>query len=275
MIVVILILNLFKFHFGSDLVIVTFAVFALVKGESTQFVKDWTLPVVLIFLYEALRGHAYEFGSKIFHYEPVAQLLIDIERALFFFLDDVPTVVLQRAMRPDYAVSSWYDYGLFLFYLSFFFYFMGAGLIIWWKKRKYFNAYIYGLVGMSFFCAFIYFLVPTAPPWWASKQGLLPHTERIMWISEYFPRQHSIISTYANNDFAALPSLHAAWPFFASLFLVKAFGKKMLLLFIVPFLVVFATWYGAEHYVIDSIAGWIVAVLAYLVAMRVFERKED
>jgi membrane-associated phospholipid phosphatase len=71
-----------------------------------------------------------------------------------------------------------------------------------------------------------------------------------------------------------MPSLHAAWPFFASLYVVKVFGKKWLPIFIVPIMIAIATWYGAEHYVIDSLLGFFLAFVFYKVSWRWFFRKE-
>ena len=133
-----------------------------------------------------------------------------------------------------------------------------------------FYRYIYGLVGFSIFDAIIYVFFPTAPPWYAAQVGILPPLQRVMLIHDYFSAKYvSLVSMYGNNDFAAWPSHHAAWPFFAWLFLVGTFGKKMIPLIIVPLVIAFATWYGAEHYVIDSIAGFAVAGITYWIVMRV------
>ena len=47
---------------------------------------------------------------------------------------------------------------------------------------------------------------------------------------------------------------------------VKIFGKKAIPLFIVPFTIAFATWYGAEHYVIDSLAAVVVSLITFYIA---------
>ena len=76
-----------------------------------------------------------------------------------------------------------------------------------------------------------------------------------------------IVTKYGSNDFAAFPSHHAAWAFYASLFFVHVFGKKYWYMLVIPIIIAFASWYGAEHYVIDSIAGFIIAFIAYKLAV--------
>ena len=57
----------------------------------------------------------------------------------------------------------------------------------------------------------VYWLVPTAPPWWAGATGQLPPVRRIMaeagerfWGRLWHPLYHSL----QGNPFAAMPSLH-------------------------------------------------------------------
>ncbi|MCA9383791.1 phosphatase PAP2 family protein [Candidatus Dojkabacteria bacterium] len=276
MIIVIIFLNIFGVRFGFDLILVTFGIFTLFRGESSTFVKDWWKPIVLFFTYEFLRGRAYRWGHALFGFEPIYQGLITFEEKVFFFMDQIPPVFLQQTLRPDISVIHWYDYVLFFFYTSFFWYWLAIAFAIWMKRRHLFNKYMYGLVGFSIFSCFIFFFLPSAPPWAASQNGLIEPLERILWTSQYLPSQGlNIVSTYGQNDFAAMPSHHAAWPFFATLFLIKAFGKKFIPFMLVPLTIAFATWYGAEHYVVDSLVGFAIATSAFLIVTKtnLFEYK--
>lgn len=256
--------QIFIFRFTLPFILLTIVAFALVRGEVKQFSKDWVPATLFYFFYEILRGLAFRFNQLTLKTEPVSQLLIDMERKVFFFLSDIPTVVLQ----DQYFVlgrEDWYNNVLFFFYTSFFWYWIATAYILWVKKRYLFKPYIYGLIGFSLVGVIFFYLWPTAPPWLASNQGELPELTRVMWSGEYLPSGAlEIVSTYNRNDVAAVPSFHTAWPFFATLFLIKAFGKKLLPLLIWPFLIAFATWYGAEHYIIDSIVGVIFAGSAFV-----------
>jgi hypothetical protein len=261
----VLILNLFRLRFGFDVIILTMLVIAYVTKSSTSFVKDWILPVLLFFFYEAFRGSAFEISSTLWGAKPMVVGLVNLEKTVFFFLKDIPTVMLQHSLRPDINVVHWYDYVLVGSYTMFFWYWIIVGFIIWKKNRTIFKKYIYGLVGYAICDCFIYMFAPSAPPWYAANQGIIPAVTRIFWSTAYFKTNGmSFISTYGDNSFAAFPSHHASWPFFASLFLVKTFGKKALPFMIIPFIIAFATWYGGEHYVIDSLFGWIIAGTAFI-----------
>jgi hypothetical protein len=265
---VLILINIWIYRFSTDLIVISLIIAAFILGRSKQFVKDWTIPIFLFFVYEQTRAQASNFSLKLgFHL--FNKELIWLESKIFFFLDEIPPVAIQQWLRPDLNVLHWYDYVLFFFYIMFFWYWFAIGFVIWTKSRDLFKKYIYGLVGFSLFDVLIYFVLPTAPPWWAAQNGDITYIERILWTSSYLPSDAiQYVHTYGVNDFAAVPSHHVAWPFFATLFLIKIYGKKAWPLMIIPIIIAFATWYGAEHYVIDSIAGVIIALIAYWIVMN-------
>ncbi len=77
-------------------------------------------------------------------------------------------------------------------------------------------------------CA-VYFAVPTAPPWWASEQGLTEGEEvRRMMVEvgekTWGPAWPKMYETLGGNPWAAMPSLHFATSLSAALSLSEA-GK--------------------------------------------------
>jgi membrane-associated phospholipid phosphatase len=191
---------------------------------------------------------------------------------MFFFLSEIPPVVIQYALKPDLSVTHWYDYILFFFYTSFFWFWLLGGFIIWTKKHAYFNCYMYGIVSMALFSAVIFILAPAAPPWYAANEGLIPEVSRVLWNEggALQSNQFEFVSTYGRNPVAALPSNHVAWPTFTSIWLIFLFGwKRAGWVIIFPLLIAFATWYGGEHYVIDSLAGAVMAGGWFLLTTRI------
>lgn len=255
-------------RFALDMIVLTLVVVSIVLGKQKEFVRDWALPIALFYLYEFLRGRGYVIATY-FDRQLIDSLLIDIERVLFTMGGEIPTVFLQYALSNPLAeifVPSWYDFVLFIFYTSFFWFWLLVGFFLWFKKKDLFKPYMYGLVAFSLFDTLIYILYPSAPPWYASEVGLLPELNRVMLSYDFLSAKYvTLVSTYGNNNFAAFPSHHAAWPFFSCLFLVRAFGKRFIPVFIIPLVIAFATWYGAEHYIIDSLAGFFVAYVTYLI----------
>jgi membrane-associated phospholipid phosphatase len=105
----------------------------------------------------------------------------------------------------------------------------------------------------------VYFLLPTAPPWWASEQG---HTDeevrRIMvevgedtWKSAW-PAMYSALG---GNPWAAMPSLHFATSVTAAILLAETGRGPAVAGWSYALALGFGLVYLGEHYVTDLVAG--------------------
>ncbi|HEX7059723.1 MAG TPA: phosphatase PAP2 family protein [Solirubrobacterales bacterium] len=107
-------------------------------------------------------------------------------------------------------------------------------------------------------CA-IYFLAPTAPPWWSSQEGLTgEEVRRIMvevgedtWGSAW-PRMYD---TLGGNPWAAMPSLHFATAVMAAIALAEAGKVEGAVGWGYALTLGFSLVYLGEHYVTDLVAG--------------------
>jgi membrane-associated phospholipid phosphatase len=107
-------------------------------------------------------------------------------------------------------------------------------------------------------CA-VYFAVPTAPPWWASEEGLTgEEVRRIMvevgedtWGSAW-PKMYDALG---GNPWAAMPSLHFATSLVAALSLSEVGKVEGTLGWTYAGTLGFALVYLGEHYVTDLLAG--------------------
>lgn len=105
----------------------------------------------------------------------------------------------------------------------------------------------------------VYFAVPTAPPWWASEQGLTgEEVRRIMvevgedtWGSAW-PKMYDALG---GNPWAAMPSLHFATSLTAALALSEAGKVEGAFGWAYASTLGFALVYLGEHYVTDLLAG--------------------
>lgn len=258
------------FRYGMNFLVLFIFSVAMIRKDGYQFYKDWWKFVILFYLYEIGRAYAYDIGRSLFNTKLFVSEIVDLERSVFFFLDDLPNVLLQRYLHPILTKPDWYDYIFFLFYSVFFFIWAVTAYVLWVMRRNLFNSYFYGLLAFCFFAIFIFILVPTAPPWYASEKGLIePKVERVIWSFEYLPGVDiSSINEMGQNEFAAIPSLHTGWAMYAALYWIKAFKKKSLVMLIFPIGIAFSTWYGAEHYVIDSIIGAIMASMFFYLSLN-------
>jgi membrane-associated phospholipid phosphatase len=104
-----------------------------------------------------------------------------------------------------------------------------------------------------------YFVIPTAPPWWASEQGLTGEpVERIMigvgedtWGSAW-PKMYEALG---GNPWAAMPSLHFATSAMAAIQLSEAGPVEGAVGWVYSLTLGFALVYLGEHYVTDLAAG--------------------
>ena len=238
-----------------------FAAYALVLPSVRPFLVDWIPLLLATIAFDFLRGAIYvavEAGFRPIY----AAYAIALEH-LTIRTDALP-LVLQRFRTP---VLDWTGVAL---HGSHFLFFLGFGLALWHASRTHFPLYrrsliiamVVGLVG--------YLLIPTVPPWMAAlpPYELLPPIERI--VGDIYERfLPELYGTFDTNPVAAMPSLHAAFPSVAALIGWRALGRPAgIVLWVYAAAAMLAAAYLGEHYLVDVIAGLIVAVIAVRLAAR-------
>lgn len=107
-------------------------------------------------------------------------------------------------------------------------------------------------------CA-VYFIAPTAPPWWSSEQGLTDEEVRRIMIQvgeeTWGSAWPSMYGALGGNPWAAMPSLHFATSVMAALLLTEVGPVAGALGFTYTATLGFALVYLGEHYVVDLLAG--------------------
>jgi hypothetical protein len=131
------------------------------------------------------------------------------------------------------------------------------------KQREKMVNYLFGFLMVSQVGLIIQFIYPAAPPWYVDKYGFeeLLNTPgnpgRLIEFDKYFGT-HLFEGMYSLNAnvFAAIPSLHCAFPIILIFFSWKYKFRKWLTLGII---LMFSTWFSAvytyHHYIIDVICG--------------------
>lgn len=231
-----------------------------------NMLRDWSVFAAMLFAYEYSRGLADQLGM------PVQKSLVrDIDRLMFFGAD--PGVWLQERLNisPDLA---WYEYPLAVTYMTHFILPMGTAVLLWWMSREQWVRYVRRLSILFFLAVATYVVLPVAPPWMISKEGLIGPIKRITargWtdmglhtVSKLFERGSAIA-----NPVAAMPSLHAA----CALLVVVFFWSKMRswmkpIALVLPAAMAFCLVYFGEHYVADIIFGFAYVWLACVLSTR-------
>lgn len=184
---------------------------------------------------------------------------------------EIPTVRLQRSLgrtgrveRRD-TLLSWLHWSWFIVPHG------SVAYVLWKRPERYERAA--GMMAATFDAGvLIYWLAPTAPPWWAGENGHLPPVRRIMveagtefW-GELWQR---LYDSLGRNPFAAMPSLHFGTSVMAAHVLREVGPKEAAFGWAYALALGFALVYLGEHYVTDLIAGAALAETVRIAAPHV------
>jgi membrane-associated phospholipid phosphatase len=240
-----------------------------VRGWLRGIVYDWLPLGAILFAYDFLRGSADELLA--------AHVLPQLRADELLFAGTVPTVWLQERLWDAGAID-WFDYAMWVVYLTHFFGTLTVAACLWLFARRLFRPYA-AMVSLLAALGFVtYALFPAVPPWLASNQGHLESTDRIVrFVSadapvDFFGAVWEHGARYA-NDVAAVPSLHAAYALLIALFFWSRSGGVLRVALAGYALAMgFALVYTAEHYVSDVLAGWLYAAAAFAAVTLVMRR---
>lgn len=239
-----------------------------------NFIRDWSLPVGLLIVYFFSRGLADELIKLPVEYT----MPIDFDRWLFG--GTTPTETLQDAWCGDPCLRSsdpaWYDLLFTTTYATHFVTGLTLAVVLWLYNRRVWVLWMRRYVAMNLAGLVIYILYPMAPPWMASEEGYMGEVTRITgrgW-QDIGLQRVDVILQGVGNPVAAMPSLHAGIAFLVAFFAIWRLRSPLRWLILAyPLLMCLALVYYAEHYVIDEIAGALLAG-AVMVGCSWWERRQ-
>ncbi|HXH23098.1 MAG TPA: phosphatase PAP2 family protein [Dehalococcoidia bacterium] len=244
-----------------DFLIPPLVLLAVANGRGWQFVIDWSPFLLLMLGYEAFRGVADNLNSRV-HFVS----LIDADKWLLG--GETGPNLLQRLFFREDRVA-WYDWVASVLHMIHFVVPVAAAFAIWLVSRRTYWRFAVTVLGLFFMGFVTYYAYPAAPPWMAGDFGLIPHVERVLIHTlVQLPATKGISLAYEHfspNPVAAMPSLHAALPMLVSFVAISLAGRKAMLTLAYPIAGGFSWIYLGEHYVIDVLAGWLYALLAFAV----------
>ena len=134
--------------------------------------------------------------------------------------------------------------------------------VLWIRSRIRVAAWMRRYLSISFGALVVYIVYPMAPPWMASQLGEMGSVTRITsrgW-SEIGLERIDLLLQGVGNPVAAMPSLHAGISFLIAMYgLQRLHSPWRWLLILYPLSMSTALVYFAEHYVIDILAGVLLA----------------
>jgi membrane-associated phospholipid phosphatase len=222
-------------------------------------VLEWLPFFGLLVAYDYLRGAVSVVPAQ-------AHVLPQIDADELMFGGTTPTVWLQQHLwTPGHF--HWYDYGVWGVYMTHFFVVWIVAAVLWKISRQQFRRYALLTITLTLAAFLTYWLYPAQPPWLAGDGVTLPVVDRI--VPEVWAQLgvHTMESVYGNdglvNTVAAMPSLHAAYPFMLLLFFWPAGRVARIVFGAYTLAMAFTLVYGGEHFVIDILVGWAMAAAAY------------
>jgi hypothetical protein len=248
--------------FSPDQFFAAALVAALLLGRLLQFVQDWSPPLILFLSYEYLRSLIPKLAIA-----PHIFPMIKFDQTIF---GAIPAVTLQHWFFT--GSIRWYDYLAAVLYESHFIVFLLVGFLFWLKNKEAFRKYYAALLVLSYMAFITFVIFPAAPPWMASQLGYIPPLADISGkVFSRFPGPLNLPSLYeffGANQVAAVPSLHAAYPWLTFLFVWAR--TRILGLLTIPYVlgVWFSVIYLGDHYVFDILIGCLYATVAFLLITR-------
>ena len=248
----------------ADVFVVFVSVIAVMLGRGRAFVRDWA-PFLLIFLaWEAMRGLANQLGAEV-----QSDAVIAAERFVSFGI--VPPEELQRLLHTPGVVGP-LEISTATVYAAHFLLPLAVAFVLWLKRRRVYYHYVIALMLMSFAQFFTAVVLPVAPPRYAYLYGEALH---VVDLGSQVAQQTGIgVLSWAyhnmiGNPVAAFPSLHAAYPILAYLFLREHWPRVSWLMVVYTAAVWFSIMYLGHHYFVDAVGGLVYAVAAYVIVRSV------
>jgi hypothetical protein len=237
------------------------------RATARRFFQDW-FPLLLFWIgYDALRGLADEIMPRVATAAPY-----ELEKALFGWLahGQVPAAfslaLLERSAWRTviFAVAD-------VFYWSHFVVVPSYMLYLWWHPPTSvrFRRFVYGLTMLHLLTLATYLLYPAAPPWYVFYFGFEQPSADFLMNPAFFNTPVLFKEIWAANPnwFAAIPSLHGAYPVLLfSLLSPGDRGRRWAAYY--GLMVWLATIVRGHHYIIDLILGALYALPCAWLAKR-------
>jgi hypothetical protein len=179
----------------------------------------------------------------------------------------VPTIWLQDHLQPSFLNKGGaLDAILTAVYISFFIT-PQVVVVYLWRKGGPFPRYVAAACLFFAGALLIHFVLPTAPPWMAADERLIPALDRI---AMDVLRATSATLTEGGyqasaNDVAAMPSVHLGLTVLAMIAMGSHDKRTRRTGYIYSLVMLLAITYTGEHYAVDGIVGAAMAWGAWVV----------
>lgn len=272
-----LILSYFLVGYKTDQVVLVgiFNVLYYASAISRKFIIGFSIFIVYWIIYDYMKAFPnYNYNSV--HIED----LYNFEKSVFGIEQG------GKSLTPN-------EYWLlhtnsFLDVLTGFFYLMWvpvplafAAFLFFSNERRNFLNFLLTFVWVNLLGFVVYYLYPAAPPWYVQQHGFefiagTPgNTAGLVRFDNFFGIElFKSIYSKGSNVFAAMPSLHSAYPLIVVYYGTKGKFRKANVFFITVMVGIwFAAVYTSHHYLSDVLAGITTAIVGIFSFNWLKERK--
>ncbi len=182
----------------------------------------------------------------------------------------------------DPAQAQVHDVVLSLVHGSFFIVPFLVAILVWWRIRELFHPYAMATT-VTFALGLVGFvLLPTAPPWMSSPGVVTRVTRHVLVETAGISTgsgQNAVVASafrFEPNHLAAMPSIHVSVIVIVFLLLKRIGPMPGVIGAIYALLMTLGVVYLGEHFVLDAISGWAIALTSWTSACRwLAEDKHD
>jgi membrane-associated phospholipid phosphatase len=242
----------------SRLLVFTYLIIRLkVKND---FFRKYGIQTDVLFFYILL---AYFYGETAilnsFFFSRIDSTLSYWDQSIFGFQPSV--IFSEKFNHPLFSELMYFGY------FSYYFIPLSAFVIIWKKKRWYFDEFAFITISAYFVYFLIFIVLPAEGP-----QFYFPAPLNLIEAHGPFGFIQKLIQHYGEAPTAAFPSAHVGVSVIVLILLFK--NHKTLFKILLPFciLLMFSTVYIKAHYFVDVLAGLISAILVLFINKYIYRK---
>ena len=156
------------------------------------------------------------------------------------------------------------------------------GIYLFLKNKRQMLEFLFAFLILNIFGIITYYLLPTAPPWYVELYGFefqantpgyeagLENFDKMFGIHLF----HNMYTKMNSQVFAAIPSLHSAFPILVLFYGFKTLKYSNLFFLLHGIGIWFFAVYLRHHYIIDVLLGIIYAALVCLLMSRLVKNEK-
>jgi len=251
----------------SDHLIVVITALGLYFTHRKTRAMFWGFSIMLFYwlIYDSLRAFPNHMFNPVHIQEPY-----NIDKALFGITAADGTVqTLNEYWRAN--TNTFLDIFTALLYINWVPVPIALGIYFFFQKKRYMLELFYLFLWVNILGWIVYYLYPAAPPWYYEMYGVTENFTMegnaggLLSFDKYFGvNLFEDLYKKGSNVFAAIPSMHCAFPLLLIHLSFKAKLHWSMKTFFILFAIgiVFSSVYTNHHYLIDGLIGMAVAVIS-------------